>query len=785
MSDLTVIERLLTAPQYSLGSVEKSALLLEELRGLTTLHRGVCQPYRRILDATGSGEAQTIGTLKDIPFLPVRLFKTLKLQSVLDNEVLKVLTSSGTTSQQVSRIAVDRETSMLQTKALASIVTSFIGPKRLPMIIIDSAAILRDRTSLSARGAGLVGLSNFGRDHFYALDAEMRLDIDGLKGFLERHGQEPILIFGFTFMVWQYFCGELRRLGAKLPFDRAILIHSGGWKKLQDQNISNHKFKGELQELCGIRRVHNFYGMVEQVGGVYMECEQGCFHAPNVAEIFIRDYRDWSVLAAGQPGLIQTLSVLPRSYPGQSLLTEDIGTVHGIDDCPCGRKGVRFTVQGRIPQAELRGCSDTHAFDKTSTIALSGPNVRQYFPESVNSISIETICTDPFLQQPVSSSFDAITVNFLAAVSESLFKTAGVKKHPELVALAFWLRKANTRLIIQNFQETVGSGQLVMPRGTAFHIAPSNVDTIFVYSWALSMLAGNRNVVRISQNATPQLIMLLDALRRTVAEPQWQAIAQRNLVVTYPHDERISRFLSERANVRVVWGGDATIQSIRSLPSKPVSKDILFGDKVSYCLVNAERYLALDEEQANQTAQRFFDDAYQFGQMACSSPQTVYFGGTAEQCDSASKRFWKLLGNEIVRRKYHDHPALAVEKLVFVDELAANGISVSMPPKAVALPLDVVRIPLSDAGQCSKGCGGGMFFECFINAISELAAIVQTHDQTLICIGYAQDEKAEIARLLCPVGIDRIVEPGQALMFGPVWDGYVLLNELTRRVTVG
>jgi hypothetical protein len=102
--------------------------------------------------------------------------------------------------------------------------------------------------------------------------------------------------------------------------------------------------------------------MVEQVGGIYMECEGGYFHAPNVAEILIRDFHDWSIAPTGTTGLVQTLSVLPRSYPGHSLLTEDLGTVYGVDDCPCGRMGARFKVLGRMPQAELRGCSDTHAY---------------------------------------------------------------------------------------------------------------------------------------------------------------------------------------------------------------------------------------------------------------------------------------------------------------------------------------------------------------------------------------------------------------------------------------
>jgi hypothetical protein len=357
-SNSKIVEQLLAAPQYSLGQAEKSALLAEELRALTEFHRERCAAYRQIVDGLPGARGE------GIPFIPVRLFKTLKLQSVADTEVLKVLTSSGTTSQQVSKIVIDKGTSLLQTKALASIITSFIGPKRLPMIIVDSASVLKDRNSMSARGAGLVGLSNFGRDHFYALDSEMRLDVAGLRDFTAKHAGETILIFGFTYMVWQYFYRALKTAGVTLDLQNAILIHSGGWKKLQEQAVSNEIFKTQLRAQTGITRIYNFYGMVEQVGGIYMECEAGCFHAPNMAEIIIRNARDWSALPAGKSGLIQTLSVLPRSYPGHSLLTEDVGQILGWDDCACGRKGVRFKVEGRMARAELRGCSDTHAFSQ-------------------------------------------------------------------------------------------------------------------------------------------------------------------------------------------------------------------------------------------------------------------------------------------------------------------------------------------------------------------------------------------------------------------------------------
>lgn len=339
----------------------KQAMLLEELNRLTEFHRARCEPYRRMLDAI-PGQGRAANSIETLPYLPVRLFKMLRLSSVEESNVIRVLASSGTTSQQVSKIYLDRETALLQAKALVAIGRSFLGPRRLPMLIIDSKSAIGDRNSYSARAAGLLGFSNFGRDHLYLLDAEMNPDWAALDTFLDAHRGERIFLFGFTFMVWQYLYRRAKAEGRRIDVGDSILVHGGGWKKLQDEHVGSAQFRDSLRQQLGIRSVCNYYGMVEQVGSVYMECEAGHLHAPSFADVVIRDRETLAALPPGASGLIEVLSVLPRSYPGHVILTEDLGTVLGEDDCPCGRQGKYFSVDGRLPSVEIRGCSDTHAF---------------------------------------------------------------------------------------------------------------------------------------------------------------------------------------------------------------------------------------------------------------------------------------------------------------------------------------------------------------------------------------------------------------------------------------
>lgn len=340
---------------YSLTSTEKAGIFVSYLNELTQRHVTHCKPYRSILAALNLLDHK-FSSIAEFPFLPVRLFKDYELQSVSSTEVLKTLNSSGTTSARTSRVFVDKTTSLYQIRALSAIVQDFLGTKRLPMIIVDSEAAIASRNALNARAAAIRGFSNFGKDHLYILDEQMSLKGNALREFMQKHLNETILIFGFTSIVWQHF------LLPQSTLQNAALIHGGGWKKMESSGVGRAEFKAKFREVLGIERIHNYYGLVEQAGSIFMECENGFLHSSNFSDILVRDPIDWSVLKPGLEGVLETISLLPHSYPGHCLLTDDMGRQIGEDDCRCGRKGKYFEVIGRIPQAELRGCSDTYSY---------------------------------------------------------------------------------------------------------------------------------------------------------------------------------------------------------------------------------------------------------------------------------------------------------------------------------------------------------------------------------------------------------------------------------------
>jgi hypothetical protein len=353
---------LLELPPYGLSQAEKRARLLPMLRELTEHHARRCLPYRNVLDRVfGGADRLRIDQLEDVPFVPVTLFKTHALSSVPESEVVKVLTSSGTTGQAPSRVFLDAETASVQSAVLVKVAQRFLGKDRLPMVILDHPGVVRDRRSFSARGAGILGMAQFGHRPFYALREDMSLDLEGLRAYLTWAAGRKLLLFGFTFMVWQYLVQALEGAGERVDMSGGILVHSGGWKKLQEAAVDARVFRERVQAVTRVEQVINFYGMVEQVGGVYFENSLQYLQAPIYSEVIVRDPVTLAPLADGQAGLVQVLSCLPTSYPGHSILTEDLGVIRGVDPEGTGMGGRCFEILGRVPKAELRGCSDTFA----------------------------------------------------------------------------------------------------------------------------------------------------------------------------------------------------------------------------------------------------------------------------------------------------------------------------------------------------------------------------------------------------------------------------------------
>ena len=410
--------------------------------------------------------------------------------------------------------------------------------------------------------------------------------------------------------------------------------------------------------------------------------------------------------------------------------------------------------------------------------------ITQIAPIYRENLSISEICTNEFISQPRSLSLNVEAIDFLNDLSTQLFTHPRIKEYAELFALAFWMRKSNISQIINEFRARIQLNEVLVPRGITFHVAPSNVDSIFLYSWALSMIVGNINLVRVSSQQTEQMHLLFECIREQLQTGKFEKIAKRNVVITYPHDGGISAFISQQADVRCLWGGDNTINYFKTLATKPTTKDIVFADKYSYSIINAESYNQIETPQLKNVAHQFYNDSYWFDQLACSSPRIVYFVGGKEACENASQRFWEALREELTKHQYVDDISTAMDKHVFLYQSMMKGLPILTAPNLNYNVPTVIRVEPSANRGGENHCGRGFFLECFLEDLGKLVPLVEAKDQTLSYWGFEKNVIQELIVSINGKGIDRAVPIGQALNFSSIWDGYILLTELTKCISV-
>lgn len=305
-----------------------------------------------------------IRRLEDVPFIPVQMFKYFDLRTCPEEKIVKILQSSGTTGGTPSRIPLDKNTTMNQIKALKTILADHLGKNRRVFLVIDHEGINSPSMAFSARTAGVRGLSIFAKKTYYLLkeeDGNLVLNMPVIKEVIENHSRDDVYAFGFTYIIWSAFCRQMKEENLRFSFKNFTLLHGGGWKKMQDLAVSKEEFSATIAGIFGTgpESILDFYGMAEQTGIIFVDCCEGNKHVPGFAQVIIRDPFTLEPCPPGTPGLIEVMSILADSYYDQAVLTEDLGVLAGVDDCPCGRKGRYFRFVSRVEKAEVRGCGDT------------------------------------------------------------------------------------------------------------------------------------------------------------------------------------------------------------------------------------------------------------------------------------------------------------------------------------------------------------------------------------------------------------------------------------------
>jgi len=383
---------------------------------------------------------------------------------------------------------------------------------------------------------------------------------------------------------------------------------------------------------------------------------------------------------------------------------------------------------------------------------------------------VKNVSTRPF--EP----YDNLLCEFLNDLSSELRSLEESSAYPDVMAFAFWCRKANIAKLKSDFKN--GAARLGL--GLVFHITPSNVPVNFAFSFVFGLLSGNANIVRVPSKPFPQIGIICSSIDRLFASDQYRDIKAMTAFVRYEQNDEITRLYSANCNARIIWGGDIAIRNIRKLAVQVRCVDIAFSDRYSLCVIDTQSVIKLDESELIRLSERFYNDTYLMDQNACSSPHLIVWQGSEKEV--AKERFWTAVYHT-VSEKYQLAAVSAVDKYTM---LCQNAIEFSNYISLKKHGNYIYRIALEKIPDNIDTLRGkfGYFYEYDINDINSITNIVNTKFQTLTYFGKDKSKLLDFVVKNRLMGIDRIVPVGKALDMDVIWDGYDIVRSLSRIIDV-
>ena len=399
--------------------------------------------------------------------------------------------------------------------------------------------------------------------------------------------------------------------------------------------------------------------------------------------------------------------------------------------------------------------------------------------EEVDFLVGEKFDTVDLLNQHSFDVFSDVTLSFLSDISKELLNSPFVREYPDVATFAFYCREANLKVIKTSYPDSI---KIQTGRGILFHIAPGNVPVNFAYSLLAGLLTGNINIVRVPSNNFEQVNIIVNALKKVLTFEKYKSFFSKSLyVVKYNRDSAATGFFSKLCDIRIIWGGDLTIDDIRKFPLLPKSTEITFSDRYSIAIIKADSYLKIQDKI--KTALDFYNDTFLFDQNACTSPQTIYWKGSIEDVRVAQDIFWKNLHLILDEKKYKIQPISSVDKLTMFYSQSISYGDIEIEPQTSNLIWRIKNFTIHQDIDLYK-CNSGYFNEVVISSLDEICPVISRKYQTIGYLGFTKNELEVWIKNNRPLGIDRIVPLGRTMDFSLIWDGYDLLYTLSRKIII-
>lgn len=833
---MDIYKKLMSLKPYGISEQQKNKILLEALSESYKYHFQNCEPYRKYCLKREVDAHTKFHSIESIPFLPIQAFKEYGEFLITKNESNKnnFLLRSSATSGRASTISVDRETAKRQVQVMTRCLSNFLGNSKVKFIVADVDPKSSSKEVLGARAAATLGFLNFSKEALYILNTnkfgQLELDVNKLLKELREIQKtgEKFVFFGFTYVLFDAILSKINLVDSFNFSNNGFFLHIGGWKKLEAQKISKADFNGRVFNALGIMPDHivDVYGFTEQMGVIYPSIGLDDKVCSTYSDVLVRDPETLEVLENGKEGVLQFLSPMPTSYPGISILTDDLGVITD----PIEIDGVfhkAFRVTGRIKNAEIRGCGDVMStyvevikdvkvqedLGNNKIYCLWSSNFsldsKEYLDQGSNSKYLHVDSIDEIASLVKNGrnclslySSDELIAYFSEASKLWLMDSSPLSKFKNegLTFLSNWLNSQNMRMtmnysfggsrdILDKFKKDKYNELRyirAVPRGVVVHWLAGNVPLLGMLALAQSIIAKNVNILKAPSHNSGIMPALLNEIKKTnIALENGKIVLGENIAnsiaVIYFDRNNINAAmnLSKLADLRVAWGGSDAITSVLALPKKHTTEDVIFGPKLSYMAIGKE-FLSRDIN-INKLLKKISIDCSVFDQYACASPHTIFVenGG-----DISAKEFAQLL------IPYMDKAAIRIPKNKIDGGTIGNIYSKRMLYEftenvwsSSGTTWTILFDNKGEEGLVSPTYSRVITIRSIDNIMQ--AATFATQDIQTIALGMGKERGFEFADIAARYGACRFPEIGRMTHFDTPWDGLNLMQRLVRFISFG
>tara|TARA_B110000879_G_C11178747_1_gene517320 strand:+ start:1948 stop:3156 length:1209 start_codon:yes stop_codon:yes gene_type:complete len=377
--------------------------------------------------------------------------------------------------------------------------------------------------------------------------------------------------------------------------------------------------------------------------------------------------------------------------------------------------------------------------------------------------------------------FSDDVLNFLDYFSKLLLKGKESRKYPDLITFGFWIRKRNLlqKKVNYNFDNSFQIG-----RGIIYNIAPSNVPMNGPFSLVFSLLSGNNSILKIPSKKHPQLEIFFEQLELAIRK--FECMNNRIKILNHEKKFDLVQNIIDNVDGIVVWGSDATIQSIEKHSFSTNFKKLYFPNRNSFVLISKKSLIGSDLGDINNLSENFYNDTLIMDQNACSSPRVIFW---LDDIDSDSqKNKFEIKKNDfiasfekLIKTKYEQNEETIHFKLNQL--LKDSGNDDYKVPKNFSLNFTLIKSNSFDFNKPMLN-RFGYFYEVNLDEINCLNPFLNKRIQTISYYGINKDQIDALLNLKLNKGVDRIVPIGKAIDIDLQWDGIDFINELSRKITI-